>query len=318
MSIDITAILPAAPGRSVPTRRTSTAPAGIAGCYDGSSVAFKLLRVSSWGPGLMNLGYYRFRGVLALINVFANMEWAQQRLVLKALRMLDPRPGQRMLDVACGRGKSSFMAHCVHRGLEVVGLDLLPGNTHVARTLFDKSPDLSYVTGNASNLDFPDASFDRVLCVEAAFHFPDRVGFVKEAARVLRPGGRLVVVDFAWIDSSSRAHRDDPETRHVREVWQWSDLFSIDEYQTVARHAGFETAAVCDWSDRVTRPLQDLFQTLARLGNTTWGRRLLTAINPLYASLSVDEWRQAAYSVKAHDHVNRYSRYMAFAFDKPR
>src|SRR5438034_5931485 len=43
---------------------------------------------------------------------------------------------------------------------------------------------------DACALPFPDASFDRVLAVECIFHFPSRLRFLKEAARVLKPGGR--------------------------------------------------------------------------------------------------------------------------------
>lgn len=284
--------------------------------YDGSNVVFRLLRMESWGPALMNLGSHTFRGPLAFLNVLANLELAQRRLVIQAINLLNVPRQARVLDVACGRGKSSFIVHCMFPEATVVGLDLLHGHVQVARTLFAQVDNLSYVAGDATRLHFPDASFDRVMCLEAAFHFPDRAQFLREAFRVLRPGGRLIIVDFAWNTDADRSRRDDPETLLVREVWQWSDLFSIPEYEREAQEAGFHMASSADWSRRVTGPIQGLFRCLSALGNTEWGRRFLIWRNPLYRSFSRADWKAVARAVSAHTHLQRYTKYMAFVFEK--
>jgi MPBQ/MSBQ methyltransferase len=301
---------------SIATELGDVASINVAESYDGTNVVYRALRLETWGPTLLNLGYYIFGGGLSFLNVLSNMELAQQRLVRKSIDLLQVLQGHRVLDVACGRGKSSFMVHCLHPESTVIGIDLLDRNVQVAHTLFDQVGSLSYRVGDAMNLDFPDASFDRVMCLEAAFHFPDRLRFLSEAARVLRPGGRLVLVDFAWNSDAARVHRDDLETRIVRDIWQFNDFSTIPEYERMGSTAGFRMLSRRDWSQHVTRPMQSLFERLSSLGSTSWGRRILAWKNPLYRSFSTQDWEQVAHAVHGHEHVRRFSKYMAFVFEK--
>jgi MPBQ/MSBQ methyltransferase len=291
-------------------------PIDVHSAYDGSNVVFRLLRMTSWGPGLMNLGYYKFHGFLSFLNLLANLEKAQLRLVQETLRLLDVKPNHSVLDVACGRGKSSFIMNCLHPETSIIGLDLLEPNIDVARLLFGGSPKLSYQQGSAMDLAFENGRFDRVQCLEAAFHFPDRAQFLRESARVLKPGGRLVIVDFAWNSPADRACLNDPETRIVRDVWQWDDMSAIEEYRSDAKAAGFRTLKVIDWSSRVTEPFQKTFECLVGIGKRPWLRKRMVGVNPLLGSLSDDDWKQLGVIAKAHEHMRNRSRYMAFVFEK--
>jgi MPBQ/MSBQ methyltransferase len=63
--------------------------------------------------------------------------------------LLNVQRGDSVLDVACGRGKTSYMIAQLYPGCTVTGLDLLPENIQVAKTLFGNVPGLSYIVGNA-------------------------------------------------------------------------------------------------------------------------------------------------------------------------
>jgi O-methyltransferase / aklanonic acid methyltransferase len=104
-------------------------------------------------------------------------------------------PGQRILDVASGRGAAFFpAAEQVGPTGDVVGIDLAEEmvratNEEAARRGFAARVRVM----DAEHLDFPDATFDRVLCGFGVMFFPDQDRGLGEFARVLKPGGRLAV-----------------------------------------------------------------------------------------------------------------------------
>lgn len=96
--------------------------------------------------------------------------------------------GGRVLEVGCGTGH--WLALLAARGLQVAGIDASSEMLDQAR---DRLPDVELVHGRAEQLPWPDASFDRVLCINAIHHFDDPRGFVTEARRVLRQRGGVMV-----------------------------------------------------------------------------------------------------------------------------
>jgi SAM-dependent methyltransferase len=100
-------------------------------------------------------------------------------------------PGDRVLDVGCGTGVlARAAADRVAADSQVTGFDLNEGMLAVARGL---RPGIDWRQGDATNLPFPDESFDVVMSQFALMYFPDRTAALKEMARVLTPGGRLAI-----------------------------------------------------------------------------------------------------------------------------
>jgi len=291
----------------------------VGNAYDASNVTFRVLRAYGWGP-LLNLGWFPFRRPLTLLNLVVTplafaprlrLPAAQQALVNRSIRLLAPEPDSAVLDIGCGRGAVSFtMAH-EHPHTQVTGVDVLAQSVEVAHTLYGNAPNLTYLEGDATKLDLPDASFDRVLCLEAAFHFPDRRRFLAEARRVTRPGGRVVVVDLMANDDADPALWESEEAKVVRGIWQFARFDSLGEYRANAAAAGFDVVAVRDWTAHVTAPIQSLFELVAWLGRRRWGRRALALQNPMLRALSATDWQEFDRSAKAHKLLRSNSRYIA-------
>jgi SAM-dependent methyltransferase len=116
----------------------------------------------------------------------------------------DLQPGQRVLDVASGRGAVLFPAAERIGGTgEVVGIDLAD---EMARATNEEAERrglaVRVAVMDAERLDFPTASFDRVLCGFGVMFFPNQVGALGEFRRVLKPGGRVGI--STWHLSQAR------------------------------------------------------------------------------------------------------------------
>jgi ubiquinone/menaquinone biosynthesis C-methylase UbiE len=122
--------------------------------------------------------------------------WAEDLVALAA-----PRPGERVLDVACGPGVVARLAACRAGGNRVTGLDINPGMVEVARSLPSEQP-VSWQVGSALQMPFPDHAFDVVLCQQGVQFFADRAAGLREMRRVLAPGGRLVLAVWGPIERS--------------------------------------------------------------------------------------------------------------------
>src|SRR5215218_2450748 len=108
---------------------------------------------------------------------------------------LDPRPGDRWLDVATGTGAVAMRA--AREGASVTGLDLAPPLIETAKRLAaEQGLAIGFEVGDAESLPYPDASFEVVSSAHGVVFAPDHAAVAHELARVCRPGGRLGMT--AW------------------------------------------------------------------------------------------------------------------------
>ncbi|MGZ4147079.1 MAG: class I SAM-dependent methyltransferase [Actinomycetota bacterium] len=140
-------------------------------------------------PGWLNLGLWEGDG-----SDQAEAPVAVRRLV-ETLADVLPRGGA-ILDVGNGLAAQDPVIAGVARPSRLVALNITRAQLVAGRDRLAEAG-TTPVNGDATRLPFADASFDGVICVEAAFHFPSRARFFAETLRVLRPGGVLTMSDIA-------------------------------------------------------------------------------------------------------------------------
>lgn len=165
--------------------------------------------------------------------------WAPGLIAVAALQQ-----GERVLDVACGTGVvTRLAASAVGPTGQVTGVDINAAMLAVARSLAPPSGlSITWVEGNAVAMDFPDASFDVILCQQGLQFFPDKAAALREMHRVLVPSGRVVL-----------------------SVWKSAGPYNVAVADALEHHVGVE-AATRFRASRIVPDAEALYRLLIEAG----------------------------------------------------
>ncbi|MGV3740785.1 MAG: methyltransferase domain-containing protein, partial [Burkholderiaceae bacterium] len=162
----------------------------------------------------------------------------QREAVTKLLQL---KPGERVLDIGSGPGfLASAMADVVGATGEVCGIDISPELLTLAERRCRHQAQLKFLQADASKLPFADDSSDVVVVTQVLEYLRDVHPALLEMQRVLRPGGRMLVLDTDW-DSIVWHSRDTERMRRILAAWDehLADPYLPRTLTPKMREAGF-------------------------------------------------------------------------------
>lgn len=190
----------------------------------------------------------------------ASMAVAQERLTDLFVDRVSLGPGQRLLDVGCGRGAPAARA-VMRCGCRALGVTISRAQLERAAALALRAEldgRLDFLMGDALALPCVDSAFDGAWAIESLFHMADREGALREITRVLRPGGRLVLSDVVELRPFT------PRERGVTRALQIASLVGPEGYRHLLPEVGLECLEVLDLSARVHRSIGETIAAARR------------------------------------------------------
>ena len=137
----------------------------------------------------------------------------------RVLDLLAPAPGERIVDIGVGPGLLAYdLARLVGADGQVVGVDLSPDMLAIARGRLADLPQASCLEADAVDLGGADGRFDAAVSTQVHEYVADMPRAIAELHRVLRPGGRLLMLDTDW-RSIVWHSSDKPRMERVLQVW---------------------------------------------------------------------------------------------------
>lgn len=173
--------------------------------------------------------------------------------------MVDIQAGEKILDAGCGRGGSCFW---LARNKQAKVTGITPVQTQIDECLerakeLDLEKETDFVLADYCNTPFEDNSFDVVWACESLCHADQKVDFYKEAFRVLKKGGRLIIAEYLRSQRPAK-----PEEEKLLAAWlnRWAikDIDTKAEHQSHAEVAGFKNIVIKDVTKNTQVSLRNL------------------------------------------------------------
>ncbi|MFX0116453.1 MAG: SAM-dependent methyltransferase [Candidatus Hodarchaeota archaeon] len=229
----------------------------------------------SWSKNHLHMGLWR--------NNTRNHEESLDNMTKFVSKLLDIEEGDRILDAGCGIGGSTrYIAS--EFGVKTIGINISRVQLHKAVKLskdVKNSCLIRYYCQDYTKTFFPSAYFSKIFAIESVCHTRDKNAFIEEAFRLLRRGGRIVVVDGF--------QKQNPITSKERSMYQrflkgWAvpNLETFASFSGKLKQAGFNRVHQYDLTKNVLRSLFLIHRSAKRLYPIAYLLRKLKIVNKIW------------------------------------
>lgn len=192
--------------------------------------------------GSMHYGYWHGPGDVS------GLDAASARMTDEHLDRLDVQPGMTVLDLGCGTGAPGvrLARWC---DADITGVSVSVGDIALATARAEAegvSRRITFRQADAARLPFADGTFDRVLAIESLAHVADRGQVLSEIARVLRPGGRVVLSDFVQLGPEPEDAEEREAAARMLAALRVAPPVRVARYEGLLRAAGLTAVEITD------------------------------------------------------------------------
>lgn len=186
-------------------------------------------------------------------------------------------PKDRILDAGCGYGGTALWL-AKNFDCHVIGINIVPFQLKEARELAQKrkiADKVEFKREDFTKTSFPDQSFDIVWGHESIVHTDDKEAFVKEASRLLKTGGRLIIAEYMLKEDSPLNQDEKMTLKPWLEGWSMPNLITASDYKRMLLAASFNNIQIKD----ITKNVKPSVKRLALMSNLAYPfANLLTSI----------------------------------------
>lgn len=176
--------------------------------------------------------------------------------------LADIKGGEKVLDAGCGVGGSCIWL-AQNRDCESVGVSLVASHLKDAQNNTEKADlthKVQFIQADFCKIPLPDASFDVVWAIESQCHAIQKIDFYKEAFRLLKKGGRLVVADYFRVERPFPTLEDEELLKNWLIRWAIQDLDTEGEHRTSTEQVGFSNFKIQNINPHVRRSLLNAYE----------------------------------------------------------
>jgi ubiquinone/menaquinone biosynthesis C-methylase UbiE len=137
----------------------------------------------------------------------------------RTIEVIDPQPGEKIVDVGCGPGLLAHeLAPAVGDTGRIIGADSSAAMLELAKKRCAHLPNIEFVECDATDLEVDEASADLVTCTQVLLYVTDVEKALEEMFRILKPGGRVIIMETDWRGTVLHSYYEDL-TEKIIEAW---------------------------------------------------------------------------------------------------